>query len=1128
MIARKSFKNRCKQAFLRCLFVIIMIFAGFGALAGGVIGDNPAYAEPADVTTPTVINPSDGTNDGGLTDDPGDTTTPTTPAAPTTPTDPDNPGSGSDDCQDSLGAVSWLVCPTTGKIAEAVDWLYDKIENILVINPIEAKDGMPIYEIWKYCRGLTNIVFIIFLLVVIYSQLTGVGISNYGLKKALPKLIVAAVMVNLSFLVCQLGVDVSNIVGNSLRGVFTAVQDSAIASMEITPEAAESMNLAYSQLYGVLAGGSVLTIGAAFISFETGAIWMLIPIVLGAIVAVASGLITIALRQAVVALLVMVAPLAIVANILPNTEKWFKKWKDLLIQMLIFYPMFSLLFGASSLAGFAIIASAKDAFWLILGLAVQVFPLFFSWSLMKMSGTVLGTINTKMRGLASRPLAGTRSWADSRRQATRAKHLASERTRPSLALMQYMSNRRIAREEETNENLTTAKNRGLAYRASRNYHKDGSATREGAKAYKQQAENMRYAEIIERDKNNMNKGLGSLEAQPKSAALRARLKQLDVENVTASDNLKIERARGAMIEYRNAEGFQKRISDAMDAHMDVKALEAGDKTNRLHGVANDANVARYETMKKIMEGNETDVHFAGADAAHAFNAQAQIVKGKFQNYFDLTAPTQDVVHRLEELTTNRSSSEYVDPIIAGLRTLNLRGDTDLIRGEVVNMLRDKKVELGTYASQSLASFLMFDVKGNDPFLRRLGKYINLETAAMYNDRPVEELSKRRTKKSISLYEYVNGEYVDEDENGNVIYDVNGNPSIRKPKRGAAVLLKGTSFKDMERTAIANMIESIREFSIDPETGEFDYEKFKKNEGDIWNAIMPNIISDQYSFLSGSEQIIALGKGVTGVDSQKHGFDWEGIFGEKIASQLTPEQKKDYIEFLNKRTKTFLGGQVPSQIAKTKTDMLESIKNQYVLKDMLDKDPELLEQSLGKVGNKMTDDEYKKQEKEHLSNVKREFVGSFKEDALKGFVKMHHKGYQGEAKDGLIQLLEPDELYKQFFANSEENAKNKKRDVQEDDDEDGMPVNNEDEAGNVSYTIHNETSEDIEDVFERYRGANGGDVEGFWGEVKDILKSSTETHVGEEVFEEIEKIIPQCTNVAALYSYIMNKIFGGLD
>ena len=42
-----------------------------------------------------------------------------------------------------------------------------------------------IYEIWKYCLSITNIVFVIFLLVVIYSQLTGMGISNYGIKKTI-------------------------------------------------------------------------------------------------------------------------------------------------------------------------------------------------------------------------------------------------------------------------------------------------------------------------------------------------------------------------------------------------------------------------------------------------------------------------------------------------------------------------------------------------------------------------------------------------------------------------------------------------------------------------------------------------------------------------------------------------------------------------------------------------------------------------------------------------------------------------------------------------------------------------------------------------------------------------------
>ena len=93
-----------------------------------------------------------------------------------------------DSCKASLGALGWAVCPLVDKVSEAVDWLYDKIEGVLVINPIQAKDGEPIYEIWKYCLGVTNVVFIIFLLVVIYSQITGLGINNYGIKKILPKL----------------------------------------------------------------------------------------------------------------------------------------------------------------------------------------------------------------------------------------------------------------------------------------------------------------------------------------------------------------------------------------------------------------------------------------------------------------------------------------------------------------------------------------------------------------------------------------------------------------------------------------------------------------------------------------------------------------------------------------------------------------------------------------------------------------------------------------------------------------------------------------------------------------------------------------------------------------------------
>ena len=1120
MTTKSIREKRWFKAIFGCFFGILMLFSSV----------TPAFAEPeagttettetTEVTAPVTPDDTGVTNDTNNADETNDTTSELT-------EEKDKKEKGVS-CEESLGSLGWLVCPTTGKIAEAVDWLYEKIKGILVINPVEMKDGAPIYEIWKYFRGVTNILFIVFLLVVVYSQLTGVGITNYGVKKALPKLIVAAVLVNLSFVVCSLAVDLSNIIGGSLRGVFETIETSTMASMEVGAAAGPAA-VSTSDMYTALSDGTMLTIGGTTVALETGAIWMLIPTVLGAVVAVAVGLITIAMRQAVVALLIMIAPLAMVAYILPNTEVWFKKWKDLLFRMLVFYPMFSLLFGASSLAGWAIIVSATDGFGVMLGVAVQIFPLFFSWSLMKMSGTILGTINTKLAGIMARPVEANRRWAESHREYTRQKQLAREDAfTPSLRLRQFLSDRKIAREEATGEKAALVKTRGLAYKARSNYKRgdvNGTLSSRGADKYEDQARMTEYQGVIERDKANYNKGFAYRAKE--GTFERARLNALDIRNMNAADRLRMEVERGAQIDYNNMKGFYDRIAGAKDAHLDDEAMREGNLLHQFHPEKfTEANLERYKTMKEVMEGKDLDTNYILAGAAHSFNAQAQVVRGKFNDLFSYTAPTQDLVNILNEMTKSADSVAYIDPIIAGMRTLNMRGDTDLVMRQLKSVLDDKKVDLGTYASQSLANFLMFDVKGSDPFLRRFGKYINLETAAMFNENDPE---KRRTRKDISFDEYVNSEYVDYDADGNVILDENGQPKIRKSKRGAAELMKGTSYKDMERTAIGEMNEAIREASMDEdENGNktFNYEKFKKNQKAIWDAIMPNVIGDQYSFLSGSEQISSLGKGITGMDVKKHRFDWEGIFGKEIAKQLTPEQKKDYLEFMNERTKIFLGGQVPSQIARTKTDILEAVRNQYAFKDAMDNDSEFFEKA-SKSGFEMSKDDYKQFEQERMDKIRKEFVGSYKEDALKGFVKMHHKGYQGEAKDGLIQLLNPDELYKKYFGGvSENDNRDRRKDGMEDDDEDeGMRV----EFGEVGNggTENSDIRNEIESVYENYRGASGADVEHFWNEIKPLIANMP--GVGAAVFiDEIDHSLEQYTSVVSLYAYIVNRLFGGLE
>ena len=860
-------------------------------------------------------------------------------------------------CEDSLGSLGWLVCPGTGKISEAVDFLYDKIEDVLDINPVEMKDGSPIYDIWKYFQGVTNVLFIVFLLVVVFSQITGVGITNYGLKKALPKLIIAAVLVNLSFYICSLAVDVSNIFGASIRGLFESIASS--------PEGTQAIGgVQLSEIYSALAGGTGLAIAGGVIALETGAIWMLIPLALGALTSVVIGLITIAMRQAVVTVLIMIAPLAMIAYILPNTEQWFKKWKQLLFQMLIFYPAFSLLFGASSVAGWAIIISSQNGFGVLIGVAVQIFPLFFSWHLMKMSGTILGTINSKLNALAGRPLGGVRGWATSHRDLARQKHLASPKAySPSMRLQQFLSDRKIAREEETREHAETVKNRGLAYAAMRNYKRGTELpSKEGEESYEEQAVNAEYQTIVQRHSNNMNKGMGGLEALKQNGTLeqRARIAALDIKNVQAFDTLKMEQARGETIDYGNAVGFHNRMEEAMNAHMDdekgweikdgerVKKLDYKphfdvdnpDKKRREMALEREKQAReRYARLSKVMEGNSMNAQYAAATAAHGYDTHNKIMATKMQKYFELTPPTQDLTYRLNELTTNKNASTNIDAIISGLKTLNMRGDTDLVQKQINNML-DKNIgggiELGTHASQELASFLMFDVKDSDPWLRRFGKYINLETARVYNKNDRKALD-------FDYNEYIRGYHMEFNE-------ATGRMEKMFAKKGMEELMEGTSLDNIERTALSNFDESLqRAYTYTEGTGDnkktyFDVEGYLKKREEVQTAIGPQFISASLKYLSGSEQLVSAVKFLTGYGKEQkkdeHGnivvdeetgepiYEWKAIWDkykdvDKVNYKNDPNRLKDYF---NRKSLQYLSDQTPTQILGLRSDYYTPLLN----------------------------------------------------------------------------------------------------------------------------------------------------------------------------------------------------------
>ena len=78
-----------------------------------------------------------------------------------------------------------------------MDKIYSIIADFLVVRSVTANMDSPLFQLWAVVSDIANSCFGSALLIIVYSQLTSIGISNYGLKKTLPRLVIAAILVNI-------------------------------------------------------------------------------------------------------------------------------------------------------------------------------------------------------------------------------------------------------------------------------------------------------------------------------------------------------------------------------------------------------------------------------------------------------------------------------------------------------------------------------------------------------------------------------------------------------------------------------------------------------------------------------------------------------------------------------------------------------------------------------------------------------------------------------------------------------------------------------------------------------------------------------------------------------------------
>lgn len=300
------------------------------------------------------------------------------------------------DCQG--GGMSWLFCGLIEGFAAAADFLINfLIVPLLRTTPIDLSNpNSAIFQIWSSIRVVASVLMVIVLFVLVIGQAVGNDYASaYAVKKTLPRLLVALVLINISIYLVAGLVDIFNIIGMSIGQLMMApFADSGNVVFEIGAGASTIVSIA-----GLVGGVWAIT-SFSLAGLQLVMLTVLLPLVL-AIVAVFA---TLVIRQGIILLLIILAPIAFAMYALPNTEQYFQKWWSMFVKTLVVFPVVVAVLTLSNIMVITTSAANQDsnvaakAIAGLVGLVLMAIPLFIIPFAFQLAGGIIGTIASKGAG----------------------------------------------------------------------------------------------------------------------------------------------------------------------------------------------------------------------------------------------------------------------------------------------------------------------------------------------------------------------------------------------------------------------------------------------------------------------------------------------------------------------------------------------------------------------------------------------------------------------------------------------------------------------------------------------------------------------------------------------------------
>ncbi len=384
---------------------------------------------------------------------------------------PPGPAGTTGTCESNSNiGLEWIVCPVLRGMDEIVVNLYGFVEDQLCFSTtdknstsssagaVSCNSGnnltQPVHNAWSIMKNLTAAILVIVMLIMVISQAFGTGpFDAYTVRKLLPKMVAAAILIQVSWFLAKWLVDISNDVGKGIASLMYAPFGPNVSDINHA--------LAGIGATGAIVGFSAFAGFAALVAFSGLTVVGILIIALSGLAAILVGFLVLLFRKVLILLTIITIPLAFVAWIVPGGDKYWKLWRENFLKLLAMFPLIMVIIAAGrifgtivSQAGSSNTGTTGEHIVALFAVLVGFFgPLFILPKTFKWGGTALnglgGALVNSTKGLRKKPmeygLAGARATRE-QRQLARAERLGEGKGRRWDAILAGSRNYTLGRQ----------------------------------------------------------------------------------------------------------------------------------------------------------------------------------------------------------------------------------------------------------------------------------------------------------------------------------------------------------------------------------------------------------------------------------------------------------------------------------------------------------------------------------------------------------------------------------------------------------------------------------------------------------------------------------------------------------